>query len=160
MYNLAIIVGRICATPELRTTPNGTSVCSFTVAVDRAFKNADGDRVTDFINCVAYRNNAEFISKFFHKGSPIGLQGNIQTRSYTDKEGNKRRVAEVVAENVYFGDSKKEETNSNSASNGGGYGGGFGGYPVPNENAYGGGGYPAPGSDFAALDDDDAQLPF
>ena len=102
MYNLAIIIGRICATPELRTTPNGTSVCSFTVAVDRAFKNADGERVTDFINCVAYRNNAEFISKFFHKGSPIGLQGNIQTRSYTDKDGNKRTVTEIVVDKAFF----------------------------------------------------------
>lgn len=110
MYNLAIIIGRTCATPELRTTPNGTSVCSFTVAVDRAFKNADGERVTDFINCVAYRNNAEFISKFFHKGSPIGLQGNIQTRSYTDKEGNKRTVTEIVVDKAFFTGSK-EKTN-------------------------------------------------
>ena len=102
MYNLAIIIGRTCATPELRTTPNGTSVCSFSVAVDRAFKNADGERVTDFINCVAYRNNAEFISKFFHKGSPIGLQGNIHTRSYTDKEGNKRTVTEIVVDKAFF----------------------------------------------------------
>ena len=108
MYNLAIIIGRSCATPELRTTPNGTSVCSFTVAVDRAFKNADGDRVTDFINCVAYRNNAEFISKFFHKGSPIGLQGNIQTRSYTDKEGNKRTVTEIVVDKAFFTGSKEK----------------------------------------------------
>ena len=108
MYNLAIIIGRICATPELRTTPNGTSVCSFTVAVDRAFKNADGERVTDFINCVAYRNNAEFISKFFHKGSPIGLQGNIQTRSYTDKEGNKRTVTEIVVDKAFFTGSKEK----------------------------------------------------
>ena len=108
MYNLAIIIGRICATPELRTTPNGTSVCSFTVAVDRAFKNADGDRVTDFINCVAYRNNAEFISKFFHKGSPIGLQGNIQTRSYTDKEGSKRTVTEIVVDKAFFTGSKEK----------------------------------------------------
>ena len=108
MYNLAIIIGRTCATPELRTTPNGTSVCSFTVAVDRAFKNADGERVTDFINCVAYRNNAEFISKFFHKGSPIGLQGNIQTRSYTDKEGNKRTVTEIVVDKAFFTGSKEK----------------------------------------------------
>lgn len=108
MYNLAIIIGRICATPELRTTPNGTSVCSFTVAVDRAFKNADGERVTDFINCVAYRNNAEFISKFFHKGSPIGLQGNIQTRSYTDKEGSKRTVTEIVVDKAFFTGSKEK----------------------------------------------------
>ena len=108
MYNLAIIIGRICATPELRTTPNGTSVCSFTVAVDRAFKNADGERVTDFINCVAYRNNAEFVSKFFHKGSPIGLQGNIQTRSYTDKEGSKRTVTEIVVDKAFFTGSKEK----------------------------------------------------
>ena len=116
MYNLAIIIGRICATPELRTTPNGTSVCSVTEAMDRAFKNADGERVTDFINCVAYRNNAEFISKFFHKGSPIGLQGNIQTRSYTDKEGNKRTAFEVVADNVFFVGSENESGGSSFAA--------------------------------------------
>lgn len=107
-YNLAIIIGRTCATPELRTTPNGTSVCSFTAAVDRAFKNADGERVTDFINCVAYRSNAEFVSKYFPKGSMIGLQGNIQTRSYTDKEGNKRTVTEIVVDRAFFAGGKEK----------------------------------------------------
>lgn len=107
MYNLAIIIGRTCATPELRTTPNGTNVCSFTVACDRSFKNANGERVTDFINCVAYRSNAEFVSKYFPKGSVIGLQGNIQTRSYTDKDGNKRTVTEIVVDKAFFTGSKE-----------------------------------------------------
>lgn len=106
MYNLAIIIGRTCATPELRTTPNGTSTCTFTVAVDRAFKNANGEKVTDFINCVAWRGQAEFISKYFPKGSEIGVQGNIQTRSYTDKEGNKRSVTEILVDRAFFAGSK------------------------------------------------------
>ena len=105
-YNLAIIIGRTTAPVELKTTPNGTSTCTFTVAVDRAFKNADGEKVTDFINCVAWRGQAEFISKYFAKGSEIGVQGHIQTRSYTDKEGNKRSVTEVVVSNAFFVGSK------------------------------------------------------
>lgn len=160
MLNHITIMGRFTRDPELRRTGSGTAVASFTLAVDRDFSGKDSkEKETDFIDCVAWRNTGEFVSKYFSKGRMAVVSGRLQIRGYTDKEGNKRRVAEVVAENVYFGDSKKEETNSNSASNGGGYGGGFGGYPVPNENAYGGG-YPAPGSDFAMLDDDDANLPF
>ena len=160
MLNHIVLMGRLTRDPELRRTGSGTAVASFALAVDRDFSPKDGEKETDFIEIVAWRNTAEFVSKYFTKGRMAVVSGRLQIRGYTDKEGNKRRVAEVVAESVYFGDSKKEETNSNSASNGGGYGGGFGGYPVPNENAYGGGGYPDPGSDFAMLDDDDAQLPF
>ena len=109
-YNLAIIIGRMTKAGELRTTPNGTSTCTFTVACDRAFKNANGEKMTDFINCVAWRGQAEFISKYFPKGSPIGLQGNIQTRSYTDKEGNKRTVTEIVVDKAFFVGGK-EKTN-------------------------------------------------
>lgn len=161
MLNHIVIMGRLTRDPELRRTGSGTAVASFTLAVDRDFSGKDSnEKETDFVDCVAWRHTGEFVSKYFSKGRMAVVSGRLQIRGYTDKEGNKRRVAEVVAESVYFGDSKKEETTNNSASNGGGYGGGFGGYPVPNENAYGGGGYPAPGSDFAMLDDDDAQLPF
>ena len=161
MLNHIVLMGRLTRDPELRRTGSGTAVASFTLAVDRDFSGKDStEKETDFIDCVAWRQTGEFVSKYFSKGQMAVVSGRLQIRGWTDKEGNKRRTAEVVADNVYFGDSKKEETNSNSASNGGGYGGGFGGYPVPNENAYGGGGYPAPGSDFAMLDDDDAQLPF
>ena len=148
MLNHIVIMGRLTRDPELRRTGSGTAVASFTLAVDRDLSGKDSkEKETDFVDCVAWRHTGEFVSKYFSKGRMAVVSGRLQIRGYTDKEGNKRRVAEVVAENVYFGDSRKEETNSNSASNGGGYGGGFGGYP-------------APGSDFATLDDDDAQLPF
>ena len=111
-YNLAIIIGRMTKAGELRTTTNGTSTCSFTVAVDRAFKNANGEKVTDFINCVAWRGQAEFISKYFTKGSAIGVQGNIQTRSYTDKEGNKRTVTEILVDRAFFVGGKDRNTSS------------------------------------------------
>ena len=161
MLNHIVLMGRLTRDPELRRTGSGTAVASFTIAVDRDFSGKDStEKETDFIDCVAWRQTGEFVSKYFSKGRMAVVSGRLQIRGWTDKEGNKRRTAEVVADNVYFGDSKKEETTNNSASNGGGYGGGFGGYPAPSENAYGGGGYPAPGSDFAMLDDDDAQLPF
>ena len=111
-YNRAIIIGRMTKAGELRTTHNGTSTCSFTVAVDRAFKNANGEKVTDFINCVAWRGQAEFISKYFTKGSVIGVQGNIQTRSYTDKEGNKRTVTEILVDRAFFVGGKERNTSS------------------------------------------------
>lgn len=111
-YNLAIIIGRMTKAGELRTTHNGTSTCSFTVAVDRAFKNANGEKVTDFINCVAWRGQAEFISKYFTKGSVIGVQGNIQTRSYTDKEGNKRTATEILVDRAFFVGGKERNTSS------------------------------------------------
>ena len=111
-YNLSIIIGRMTKSVELKTTQNGTSTCSFTVAVDRAFKNANGEKVTDFINCVAWRGQAEFISKYFTKGSVIGVQGNIQTRSYTDKEGNKRTVTEILVDRAFFVGGKEKNTSS------------------------------------------------
>lgn len=161
MLNHIVLMGRLTRDPELRRTGSGTAVASFALAVDRDFSGKDSnEKETDFIEIVAWRNTAEFVSKYFTKGRMAVVSGRLQIRGWTDKEGNKRRTAEVVAESVYFGDSKKEASGDNSASNSSGYGGGYGGYPVPNENAYGGGGYPAPGSDFATLDDDDAQLPF
>jgi single-strand DNA-binding protein len=105
--NIVILTGRLTRDPELRTTSNQTPVCSFTVAVDRQFKNASGEREADFIRCVAWRQTAEFVNKYFTKGSKINLSGNIQTRSYDDKEGNKRDATEVVVDNVEFGESKK-----------------------------------------------------
>lgn len=150
MLNHITIMGRMTRDPELRRTASGVAVASFTLAVDRDFGGKDGEKKeTDFIDCVAWRNTGEFVSKYFSKGRMAVVAGHLQIRGYTDKEGNKRRVAEVVAENVYFGDSKKEASSDNSAS--GGYGGGYAPeYP----------GYPAPASDFAILDDDDATLPF
>ena len=111
-YNLSIIIGRMTKSVELKTTQNGTSTCSFTVAVDRAFKNANGEKVTDFINCVAWRGQAEFISKYFTKGSVIGVQGNIQTHSYTDKEGNKRTATDILVDRAFFVGSKERNTSS------------------------------------------------
>ncbi len=108
MLNCAIIMGRLTADPELRTTPNGISVTSFSVAVDRSYQKAGAERQTDFINVVAWRQTAEFVSRYFHKGSMIAIQGSIQTRNYEDKNGNKRTAVEIVADNVSFCGSKAE----------------------------------------------------
>ena len=107
MFNLVVLTGRLTADPELKTTPNGTSVVSFSIAVDRRYR-AGEDRQTDFINIVAWRSSAEFISKYFKKGSLIGIEGSIQTRRYTDKNGNNRTAFEVVANNVQFVESKRD----------------------------------------------------
>ena len=113
MLNKAILIGRLTADPELKTTPNGISVCSFTIAVDRGYVKAGAQRQTDFIDIVSWRQTAEFVSKYFSKGRLIAVEGSIQTRSYTDNAGNKRKVFEVVADSVHFCDSK----NSNNTSN-------------------------------------------
>jgi single-strand DNA-binding protein len=169
MLNHITIMGRLTRDPELRRTGSGIAVASFTVAVDRDFGGRDGgERETDFIDCVAWRQTGEFVSKYFTKGSMIVVSGRLQIRSWTDKDGNKRRTAEVVADNVYFGESKRgNEGNSNYGGNsygGNNYGGNsYGGYnnaPAP-APSYGGYNAPsAPDSGFAMLDDDDAQLPF
>ena len=182
MLNHITIMGRLTRDPELRRTGSGIAVASFTVAVDRDFGGRDGgEKETDFIDCVAWRQTGEFVSKYFTKGRMIVVSGRLQIRSWTDKDGNKRRSAEVVADNVYFGDSKRDNDNGGSAYGGNTYGGNsyggsnYGGNSYGNNNNYGGnaynapapnygGGYsapsPAPASDFAMLDDDDAQLPF
>lgn len=148
MLNHITIMGRMTRDPELRRTGSGVAVASFTVAVDRDYKAEGQDRETDFIDCVAWRQTGEFVSKYFSKGSMIVVSGRLQIRSYTDKEGNKRRAAEVVADNCYFGEAKKDGSNSSGNS------GTYGDYSAP-------GGYSAPSNnDFAELDDDDAQLPF
>ena len=108
MLNCAIIMGRLTADPELRTTATGLSVTTFSVAVDRGFAKSGEDRQTDFINVVAWRQTAEFVSKYFQKGSMIAVQGSIQTRNYEDKNGNRRTATEIVANNVSFCGSKAE----------------------------------------------------
>lgn len=110
MLNIAVIMGRLTAEPELKTTQNGISVCSFTVAVERNYSNG-GERQTDFINCVAWRQTAEFISRYFHKGSMIAVNGSIQQRQYTDKNGNKRNAFEILVDNANFCGSKAESGN-------------------------------------------------
>lgn len=106
MLNCAVIMGRITTDPELRTTPDGVSVTSFTVAVDRSYQRAGQARHTDFINVAAWRNTAEFVSGYFRKGSMIAVQGSIRTRSYEDRNGNKRTAFEIAADNVSFCGSK------------------------------------------------------
>ena len=108
MLNTAILMGRICADPELRHTQNDISVTSFTIAVDRDYTPKGQEKQADFINCVAWRGTADFISKYFQKGSMIAIQGTIQTRKYEDKEGNKRTAFEVVADKASFCGSKKD----------------------------------------------------
>ena len=149
MLNHIVIMGRLTRDPELRRTGSGVAVTSFSLAVDRDFgKNENGEKETDFIDCVAWRQTGEFVSKYFTKGRMAVVSGRLQIRSWTDKDGNKRRTAEVVADNVYFGDSKRE-------------GDGMGAYSAPAAPAFGGYSAPsAPASDFAMLDDNDAQLPF
>ena len=114
MLNKIFIMGRLTRDPELRRTQNGTAVNSFTLAVDRDFKNADGTKDTDFIDVVAWRNTAEFVSKYFSKGRMAVVEGRLQLRDWTDKDGNKRRNAEVLAYNIYFGDAKRD-TDSGAA---------------------------------------------
>ena len=173
MLNHITIMGRLTRDPELRRTGSGIAVASFTVAVDRDFGGRDGgERETDFIDCVAWRQTGEFVSKYFTKGRMIVVSGRLQIRSWTDKDGNKRRTAEVVADNCYFGDSKRDSDNGGSSYGGNTYGGNnyggnsygnsnYGGYNAP-APSYGGYNAPAaaPASDFAMLEDDDAQLPF
>ena len=176
MLNHIVIMGRLTRDPELRRTGSGIAVASFTVAVDRDFGGRDGgEKETDFIDCVAWRQTGEFVSKYFTKGRMIVVSGRLQIRSWTDKDGNKRRTAEVVADNCYFGDSKRDDQGSSYGGNtyggnsygGSSYGGNQGGYGGNNygqQPSGGFGGYAqsasAPASDFAMLEDDDAQLPF
>ena len=115
MLNKIIVMGRLVRDPELRRTNSGTAVASFTIACDRDFKSDGGEREADFIECVAWRNTTEFVSKYFTKGRMAVVSGRLQTRNWTSKEGNKRKATEIVAESVYFGDSKREELQSYAA---------------------------------------------
>lgn len=107
MFNKAILIGRLCASPELKQTPSGVSVTTFRIACNRPYTGQNGERQADFINIVAWRNQAEFVSKYFAKGDPIGVEGSIQTREYTDREGNRRTAFEVVGDQFFFVESKK-----------------------------------------------------
>ena len=148
MLNKIILMGRLTRDPELRRTGSGTAVTSFSLAVDRDFKSQGGDKETDFIDIVAWRNTAEFVSKYFTKGRMAVVEGRLQMRDWTDKDGNKRRTAEVVADNVYFGDTKREGGDYNAAP----------AYSAPagrnNTASYGG------MSDFAEIGEEDGELPF
>ena len=169
MLNRIIIMGRLARDPELRRTQTGTPVASFRLAVDRDFKDkATGERSTDWIDVVAWRSTAEFVSRYFTKGRMAVVEGRLQIRDWTDKDGNKRTTAEVVADQVYFGDSKRDGDGGgygNSGYSSGGYsGGGYassGGYSAPAAPAAPSGfGAPAGGDQFAELSDDDGELPF
>ena len=144
MLNHIVIMGRLTRDPEYRTTgTNNISVCNFSVAVDRDFSGQNGEKETDFIDCVAWRKTAEFVTKYFFKGSMIVVSGSLQIRSWTDKDGNKRRTAEVVANNAYFGESKRDSGAQVASQS-------SGGYATP----------PYATQQFAIIDGPDEQLPF
>lgn len=157
MLNHIIIMGRLTRDPELRRTGSGLAVASFSVAVDRDYPNKDtGEKETDFINCVAWRQRGEFVSKYFTKGSMIIVSGRLQMRNWTDDNGTKRTTAEIVAEDVYFGESKKKDSSEGVSAPG--YIPNPPYYTPPTSNT---GGYGAPvTSDFNMFDDDSAVLPF
>ena len=134
MLNRIVLMGRLTRDPELRRTQSGTAVAGFTLAVDRDFKSDSGARETDFIDCVAWRNTAEFVSNYLSKGRMAVVEGRLQIRPWTEKDGSKRRSAEVVADHVYFADSKREGAATQ--------------YATPQA------------SQFEELPDDDGDLPF
>ena len=163
MLNHIVIMGRLTRDPELRRTGSGIAVASFSLAVERDFGGRDGgEKETDFIDCVAWRQTGEFVSKYFTKGRMAVVSGRLQIRAWTDKEGNKRRSAEVVVDNIYFGDSRRDSEGTSNYSNSYNNNSGYNSSPAPAPSY--GGGYSAPAaapaSDFAMLEDDDAQLPF
>ena len=148
MLNKIILMGRLTRDPELRRTQSGTAVTSFSLAVDRDFKSQSGEKETDFIDIVAWRGTAEFVSKYFTKGRMAVVEGRLQIRDWTDKDGGKRRSAEVVAENVYFGDSKRDGAGDYGAAPA---------YSAPSRPAAA----PMSGhSDFAEIGEEDGELPF
>ena len=152
MYNRVILMGRLTRDPELRTTQSGVNVASFTVAVDRDFGGRDGgERQTDFFDCSAWRQTGEFVSKYFHKGSMIVVSGRMQSRKFQDREGNTRTAWDIQADNVYFGESKRDSDNSYSQNS---YGGSF---TAPQASV------PAPqmaSNPYQELEEDDGELPF
>lgn len=115
MLNKVVLMGRLTKDPELRRTGSGTAVTSFSLACDRDFKSKSGDKDTDFIEVVAWKNTAEFVSKYFSKGRMAVVEGRLQIRDWTDKAGNKRITAEIVADNVYFADSKRDSDSAYNA---------------------------------------------
>lgn len=160
MLNHIVIMGRLVRDPELRRTGSGVAVASFRVAVDRDFVPKDGgERKADFIDCVAWRQTGEFISKYFAKGRMIIVDGRLEMRDWTDKEGNKRTSAEIVVANAYFGDNKRDDSGSYNGNNYSAPANSYGSAPANNYGSYSAPAS-APASDFAMLEDDDAQLPF
>ena len=161
MLNHITIMGRLTKDPELRRTGNGVAVTSFTLAVDRDHSAKDGgEKEVDFIDCNAWRGTAEFVAKYFSKGSMAIVCGRLQIRNWIDKEGNKRRNAEVVADSVYFGDGKKSSEGNSTTNATNSYPGEPGGFPetmalISKYQSQG-----AQHSEFAMLEDDDAGLPF
>ena len=158
MLNHIVLMGRLTRDPELRRTGSGIAVASFSLAVDRDYSSKDsGERGVDFIDIVAWRSTGEFVSKYFTKGSMAVVSGRLQIRTWTDKEGNKRRSAEVVADNVYFGSSKRDgATGGNYSEYGGGYSAPSGGYSAQSSFSA-----PTPAaSEFSVIEEDDSDLPF
>ena len=151
MLNHITLMGRLTRDPEVRYTQTGTAVASFSLAVERDFSNREtGERQTDFIDISAWRQTAEFVGKYFTKGAMVVVSGRLQIRDWTDRDGNKRRSAEVVAENVYFGESKRSREDSGASR---------GGYAPQTDGMSYEPDAPGP-SAFAELDDDDGELPF
>ncbi len=162
MLNRIVIMGRLGRDPEVRYTQAGKPVASFSLAVDRDFKDkASGERATDWIPVVAWEARAKFVQQYFHKGQMAVVEGRLQIRDWTDKEGGKRRSAEVIADQVYFGDSKRDSDGGGYSNAGYASGGGYsGGYAAPSAPAPSGYGAPSGGDQFAELSDDDGELPF
>ena len=162
MLNKIFLMGRLVADPEPKQTASGTSVTTFRIAVDRDFRNKEtGEKEADFITVVTWRATADFVAKYFSKGRMIVVEGRLQTRNYNDRDGNKRTATEVVADNVYFGDSRRDGDGGGFDRSGGFDRGDFAprsAQPAPQQPAY-----DAPVSDkdqFTELDDDDGELPF
>ena len=152
MLNHITIMGRLTRDPELKYTQSQTPVTSFTLAVDRDFGGRDGgEKQTDFIDCVAWRSTAEFVSKYFQKGSMAVVSGRLQIRDWTDREGGKRRSAEVVVDNIYFGESRRRDSSEGSSYDSRSS---YSSYEAPRSAS------PAPSSPFSDLDDGDGELPF
>ena len=151
MLNTVIMMGRLVKDPELRRTQSGTAVTSFRIAVDRDFKSQDGSKQADFFDVVAWRSTAEFVSKYFAKGRMAVVEGRLQTRDWTDREGGKRVATEIVADNIYFGDSKRDGAGDYASA------------PAPSYSAPAAGSYGSPAgghSDFAEIGEEDGELPF
>ena len=161
MLNRIILMGRLTRDPELRRTGSGTAVTSFSVAVDRDFKSREsGEKATDFIDVVAWRQTAEFVCQYFTKGRMAVVEGRLQIRDWKDKDGNNRRSAEVVADNVYFGDSKRDNADGGSFNQSQGYAQSFNQVPQQQPAYQAPQNVSAAPSDFSMLSDDDPDLPF
>ena len=170
MYNRIILIGRLVAEPELRQTPSGTSVCSFRIAVQRSFAPRGGERQTDFFDIVAWQQRGECVTRFFHKGNMIGVEGRLETREYTDRNNQQRRAYEVIADNLFFVESRSAASaatgnsfTGNAPSSGGSYGSYGNPAPAPSAPANSGSASTTFASgdfgDFQEIDSDE-DLPF